>query len=132
MAPVNVKINPVGGAICIVVLLITFFYIFGLPGIFDETKDRVSMRELLSASVVLARRGGEQVRAIRRDDTLQAKVKGETQEGAKEFVSQGDMKSHEEIFYGLQKAFPGLNVSFLSTVFFSHKYILGCPNLTRP
>ncbi|XP_052777552.1 inositol monophosphatase 3-like [Mya arenaria] len=108
MAPSNVRLNPLGGAIFISVVLLVFFYVFGFPTMFPE--ERVSMRELLSASIVLARRGGDRVLAIRRDDTLDTKKKGETKEGANEYVSQGDMKSHEQIYYGLKKLFPKMNV----------------------
>lgn len=111
MAPINIRINPLGGAVVITLVLVFFFYIFGLPEFLTLREERVSMKELLSASVVLARRGGDRVREIRRDDTLQEKVKGETKEGAKELVSRGDMESHNAIFYGFAKVFPGLNVS---------------------
>lgn len=111
MAPINVRINPLGGAVAICLVLVLFFYVFGLPDFFTHTEERVSMKQLLSASVVLARRGGDRVKEIRRADTLQEKVKGETKEGAKELVSRGDMESHNAIFYGLAKAFPGLYVS---------------------
>lgn len=111
MAPSNIKINPIGGAICILAVLCLFLYAFGVPGYFSRHAENVSMKELLSASIVLARRGGDRVREIRRADTLDARVKGETKEGAKEFVSKGDMASHDQIFYGLAKEFPNMNVS---------------------
>ena len=111
MAPMNIKINPLGGAVCIAVVLVLFFYTFGIPG-FTTKVERISMKELLSTSVVLARRGGGRVKDIRRSDTLQEQVKGKTKEGVNEMVSQGDMQSHEAIFYGFAKAFPGLNVRF--------------------
>lgn len=111
MAPSNIKINPIGGAVCIVAALMLFLYVFGVPNVFSMNAERVSMKELLSASIVLARRGGDRVREIRRGDTLNARVKGETREGAQEFVSQGDMASHDEIFYGLAKTFPNMYVS---------------------
>ncbi|KAL4235761.1 Inositol monophosphatase 3 [Mactra antiquata] len=110
MAPMNIRINPLGGAVCVAVFLVLFFYIFGLPEFFSSHEERVSMRQLLSASIILAQRGGDRVKEIRRSDTLQKSVKGETKEGAKEFVSRGDMESHNAIFYGFAKAFPGLNV----------------------
>ena len=111
MAPSNITINPVGGAICILVGLVLFLYVFGFPSYFSMGTEHVSMKQLLSASIVLARRGGDRVREIRRSNALEARVKGETKEGAQEFVSQGDMASHDEIFYGLMKTFPNLNVS---------------------
>lgn len=112
MAPMNIKINPLGGAVCIVFLLCTFLYMFGLPAWLSRREERVSMKELLSAGIVLARRGGDRVREIRRQNSLEEKVKGKTKEGANEMVSQGDMESHRTIVHGFSKAFPGLNVIF--------------------
>ena len=110
MAPANIKINPLGGAVLVCSVLALFFYMFGFPSLFGSSDDRVSMKQLLTASVILARRGGDQVRQIRRADTLQEEIKGKTKEGANEFVSKGDMESHKAIFYGFAKAFPGLTV----------------------
>ena len=119
MAPVNVRINPLGGAVCIVFLLCTFVYMFGLPEWLGRREERVSMKELLSAGIVLARRGGDRVREIRRHNSLEERVKGETAEGAKEMVSQGDMESHRTIVHGFNKAFPGLMVTlFYFSIFF--------------
>ena len=120
MAPVNVKINPLGGAVCIVFLLCTFVYMFGLPEWLGRREERVSMKELLSAGIVLARRGGDRVREIRRGNNIGERVKGETAEGAKEMVSQGDMESHRTIMHGFNKAFPGLMVILL---FFLTKHV---------
>ena len=112
MGPANIKINPLGGAVVIGTLLVIFVYAFGFPNLFGGSEERVNMKELLTASVILARRGGDQVRSIRRTDTLQEEVKGKTKEGVPEFVSRGDMESHKAIFYGFAKAFPGLNVCY--------------------
>jgi len=113
MAPANIKINPLGGAIFISCVLLLFFYIFGFPTMFSIDEERVSMKELLSASIVLARRGGAKVLAIRRDDTLDTQKKGETKEGANEYVSRGDMQSHDQIYYGFKKLYPKMSVSCL-------------------
>ena len=115
MAPMNIKVNPLGGAVCIVILLCMFLYMFGLPAWLSGHEERISMKELLSAGIVLARRGGDRVRDIRRQNSLEEKVKGKTKEGANEMVSQGDMESHRAIVHGFSKAFPGLGVNILST-----------------
>ena len=110
MAPMNIKVNPLGGAVCIVILLCMFLYMFGLPAWLSGHEERISMRQLLSAGIVLARRGGDRVRDIRRQNSLEEKVKGKTKEGANEMVSQGDLESHRAIVHGLSKVFPGLMV----------------------
>lgn len=51
-----------------------------------------------------------QVRQIRVAADLHEKSKGLTKEGAKELVTDGDMKSHLTMYTSLQKAFPGLQV----------------------
>ncbi|XP_046353426.1 inositol monophosphatase 3-like [Haliotis rufescens] len=110
MAPVNVRLNPVGLAVGVAVIISIFFYIFGLPGLFRQ-EQRISMKEILSVSVELARRGGSRVKSIvEAKNGLEAQVKGKTKEGAKEMLTQGDLQSHKAIFYGFEKAFPGLRV----------------------
>lgn len=110
MAPANIRINPLGGAICLVLALVLCFYIFGQPNFITSHEERISMKELLSASIVLARRGGDLVSSIRLSNKLNEEIKGKTKEGAKEYVSEGDMQSHNAIFYGFAKTFPGLYV----------------------
>ncbi|XP_046543444.1 inositol monophosphatase 3-like [Haliotis rubra] len=110
MAPVNVRLNPVGLAVGVAVIISISFYIFGLPGLFRQ-EPRISMKELLSVSVELARRGGSRVKAIVEEKKgLEAEVKGKTKEGENEMLTQGDLQSHKAIFYGFEKAFPGLRV----------------------
>ena len=111
MAPMNIKINPLGGAVCIVFLLCTFLYMFGLPAWLGRHEERISMKELLSAGIVLARRGGDRVREIRRHSSLDETVKSKTAEGANELKTKGDIESHRTIVHGFSKAFPGLAVN---------------------
>ncbi|CAE1304331.1 IMPAD1 [Acanthosepion pharaonis] len=68
------------------------------------------MKELLSVSIELARRGGKRVREVREENTLGVKVKSITKEGAEELKTRGDMESHREILYGMAKAFPEIKV----------------------
>lgn len=71
------------------------------------------MKELLSVSIELARRGGKRVREVREENTLGVKVKSITKEGAEELKTRGDMESHREILYGMAKAFPEIKVSII-------------------
>ena len=76
----------------------------------------IDMKELLSVSIELAERGGAEVRRIYdAHKGLQEKVKGETQEGAKEMLTEGDLSSHRAMVDGLLKAYPDINVRLLLT-----------------
>ncbi|XP_064606404.1 inositol monophosphatase 3-like [Liolophura sinensis] len=109
MAAVNVRMNPFGVIGAIFVMICLWWYLFGLP-LSSREEQRVSMKELLTVSIELAKRGGDSVYAIRTGGSLGQKVKGKTAEGAKEMLTQGDMESHRAIMYGMLKAFPGLRV----------------------
>ncbi|CAH1772689.1 unnamed protein product [Owenia fusiformis] len=109
MAAVSVKVNPIGIVLILVLFGSVVFYLLGGIDIFKR-RETISMRELLSVSIELAKRGGERVREIRNDDNLAEKVKGKTQQGKNEYVTSGDMESHRAIYYGYFKSFPGINV----------------------
>ena len=111
MGPANLRLNPVGVAIIIGTTLCLILYAVGLPEWFSNmNKPNVSLRELLSASIHLAERGGERVKQVREKNDLSGKTKGLTKEGKKEMVTNGDQQSHEAIVYGMSKAFPGLTI----------------------
>ena len=76
-----------------------------------STRGSISVRELLSASVDLAERGGREVVAVKKQHNENQQSKGETKEGANDPVTDGDYRSHVQIISGLRKAFPQLHVS---------------------
>lgn len=119
MAAVNVRMNPFGVVGAFFVIICLWWYLFGLPLSIRE-EQRVSMKELLTVSIELAKRGGDSVYAIRTGGSLGQKVKGKTAEGAKEMLTQGDLESHRAIMYGMLKAFPGLRVSMLALLRCEH------------
>ena len=49
-----------------------------------------------------------------KQDAMHEKVKGETKEGAKEMLTEGDLQSHRTMVYGFAKAFPNLKVEYLT------------------
>ena len=55
------------------------------------------------------------VQQIRDGDeaAMQEKIKGETKEGAKERLTEGDLQSHRTMVYGFAKAFPKLKVNYV-------------------
>ncbi|KAI6645801.1 PH domain leucine-rich repeat-containing protein phosphatase 2-like isoform X3 [Oopsacas minuta] len=58
----------------------------------------------------LAEIGGEEVRAVHVDKHFGLKSKGQTAEGAQEYVTQADRRSHQKIVGGLKRVWPNLNV----------------------
>jgi inositol monophosphatase 3 len=110
MAPVNIKVNPIGGIIFVVIGLCVCVYVFGFPSSWFKAQERVSMKELLAVSIQLAKRGGDRVKQIRENDTLAQKSKGKTKEGKDELLTMGDLESHRAILNGLLKSFPRIKV----------------------
>jgi len=109
MVAVNIRLNPLGVVVIGVIVLCLGLYTFDVPNRFREAPHgKVNMKTLLAASIHLAEKGGERVYSIRKGAASEfgQKVKGETKEGAAEFVSQGDLQSHKAIVYGFKKAFP--------------------------
>ena len=104
---VKLKANPlvlafiVGFSICLVV-----WY----SGMTQSPKPKVNMKELLCAGIYVARLGGDAVKKIREEGILNQEVKGLTIEGAQELKSDGDMKSHNIMYYGLKRGFPFIHV----------------------
>jgi len=70
----------------------------------------VSMKELLVSSIEFARRGGVVVKRLREDKDLEAKSKGDTKEGAKMLVTQGDLLSHRVMYQSFRNNFPSVYV----------------------
>ncbi|XP_043216442.1 inositol monophosphatase 3-like [Amphibalanus amphitrite] len=70
----------------------------------------VDMGRLLAVAIEVAERGGSVVKQVRRDSDLNLKSKGKTREGVINPVTDGDMRSHYEMYFGLKKMFPQLTV----------------------
>lgn len=132
MAPANIRLNPVGALVCVAVAFCIVIYIFGFPDWF-RSEPRISMKELLSVSIELAKRGGTKVHEIKQQNSLENKVKGKTEEGADELLTKGDIESHRAIVYGFAKAFPGLKVEHKNIaymMFFLYFNNVQCPLLS--
>jgi len=106
----SVRINPTGVAIlCGIVILIIFFNSGG-GGTSGKVTDTVNLKQLLSVAIAVAEAGGKEVVAVRAEADLGESSKGETLEGANDPKTNGDMRSHVQMYYGLKKAFPNLNI----------------------
>ena len=117
MAPITVRLNPLGIAILLVTVVCMMFYITGIPTMF-QLQPNIDMKELLSASIELAERGGDRVKTISEESQLKEQVKGKTKEGANEMLTDGDLAAHLAIIHGFQKSFPSLDSRVCITINF--------------
>lgn len=77
----------------------------------DNNPNLISLRSLLSASVSAAQNGGSEVYSVRKSaGNINEKSKGETREGANDPLTDGDIRSHNQMYYGFKTAFPNLNI----------------------
>jgi len=120
----SIRLNPIGILIlCVTVILLIWFNIGPKTASNIPTKNEgnsgaangpvsetVSLKSLLAASIEMAKRGGKQVKKIREMVDIGEKSKGKTLEGVNDPFTDGDMLSHREMYYGLRKAFPLVNV----------------------
>merc|ERR1711936_280608 len=112
----SVRMNPIGVLfICLVFVVLLYFNFGGSSQNVEHLRDKittetVSLKALLSVSIEIAKRGGLEVKKIREQANIGEKSKGKTREGANNPVTDGDMLSHRAMYYGLQKAFPLVNI----------------------
>ena len=105
----DVRVNKTGivvlGTIGISVLLFLLYYTRG-----RYTDEKIRLSELISASIYLAEAGGRRIAEIRKmkDSEIGQLSKGNTKEGASEYVTLGDKESHEIITSGLKSIWPRL------------------------
>jgi len=107
----SVRVNPTGVAImCGIVILIIFFNSGGGGSASSKVAETVNLKQLLSVAIAAAEAGGKEVVAVRAEADLGESSKGETLEGANDPKTNGDMRSHVQMYYGIKKAFPNINV----------------------
>eukprot|EP00092_Neocalanus_flemingeri_P040989 GFUD01044632.1.p1 GENE.GFUD01044632.1~~GFUD01044632.1.p1 ORF type:complete len:346 (+),score=67.80 GFUD01044632.1:158-1195(+) len=107
----SVRVNPTGVAImCGIVILIIFFNSGGRGSASSKTAQTVNLKQLLSVAIAAAEAGGREVVAVRAEADLGESSKGETLEGANDPKTNGDMRSHVQMYYGIRKAFPDINI----------------------
>ena len=82
----------------------------GGGGTSGNVTDTVNLKQLLSVAIAVAEAGGKEVVAVRADADLGEGSKGETLEEANDLKTNGDMRSYVQMYYGLKKAFPNLNI----------------------
>ena len=110
----SVRINPTGVALlCGVIILLVYFN--GGGGLSSRSTPRgsdqtVNLKELLSVAISVAEAGGREVVAVRNEADIGETSKGKTREGANDPKTDGDMRSHVQMYYGLKKAFPSIQI----------------------
>ena len=114
----SIRINPTGVAIlCGIIILLVYFNsgggaaggISGRPG-GSTSSQTVNLKELLSVAIYVAEAGGQEVVAVRNEADIGETSKGKTREGANDPKTAGDMRSHVQMYYGLKKAFPNIQI----------------------
>ena len=106
------RVRSLAVAVCCVLLLLALMKLI----ISSRKKPQFLLEEtvflpvLLSAAIDLAETGGREVKAVHEQKSLDVKSKGETNEGAQEFVTDADRRSHARIVSGLKLVWPDLNV----------------------
>lgn len=98
--------------LAIFIILILFCALMSSRKSYKYRKESIKISELLSASIHLAELSGRKIVEVRNgvDPDIKATVKSHTDEGAKEYVTLGDRKSHAVITGGFMKKWPQLNV----------------------
>ena len=104
----------VRGLVIIIVSSLAFIFVLQIYRHNKHHKEndeyKVYLPALLSAAIDLAETGGYEVKAVHLGANIGVKSKGETDEGAQEFVTQADRRSHMKIVAGLKLVWPSLYV----------------------
>lgn len=110
----SVRINPTGVAvICGIIILMVYFNSGSSSSSVDprlRSQATVNLAELLSVAIAVAEAGGREVKAVREQADIGESSKGKTREGANDPKTDGDMRAHVQMYYGLKKRFPNLNI----------------------
>lgn len=102
-------------------LLMTFIYFLfatgrisgdSLPSFRSATQHstKVDLLKLLAVAIEVSERGGQQVRQVRKEAELLVRTKGKTREGVSDPLTEGDLRSHWQMYNGVKLAFPNINV----------------------
>jgi len=106
-------VNPVGITAMVMILLVLIFLYSGggsSSGVKLQKDGVIQLRQLLTVAIAAAKQGGLEVKAVREEADLGESSKGKTLEGANDPKTNGDMRSHIQMMYGIKKVFPDLNI----------------------
>ena len=114
MAPMGIKLSPLGVAVfCLLGLGVIYHLYAGVISSrinsFRQRKN-VDLRDLLALSIEAVVEGGREVKRIREDNDLEERSKGKTKEGASEKLTLGDLSSHRKMYYLFKNTYSFLQV----------------------
>ena len=115
MPSVQIRLNPYGWTITLgVIVLIIIFWSTGFSSLFSwtsSTDSRVSLRNLLSASIDLSQKAGRRVHDIfDRAKSGKLSLSNKDTKQSNHLTTRADFESHRIITFGLSKAFSNLRV----------------------
>ncbi|KAL2098345.1 hypothetical protein ACEWY4_007552 [Coilia grayii] len=115
MAPMGIRLSPLGVAVCCLLGLGVIYHLYA--GVISSRinsfrqQRKVDLRDLLALSIEAAVAGGLEVKRIREDSVLEERSKGKTKEGASEKLTLGDLSSHRKMYYLFKNTYPFLQVN---------------------
>lgn len=115
----TIKLNPLGICVLLGLTFMLLLYTFGRNPL---VKREINLKNLLIAAINIAEKGGEEIKVVSKSE-FHKQSKGKTREGAFDFITDADIRSHCLMYYSLSLTFPHLKVSVLPT-FSVNDYIL--------
>ncbi|XP_066912023.1 inositol monophosphatase 3-like [Clytia hemisphaerica] len=108
----NIRLSKVSILLTVLSCMLVIIYMWDTYGVGSRSGDTqtVSLVNLLIASIEAAKRGGVMVKRVKEGKDLGEKSKGKTKEGVNDPVTQGDMLSHEQMYFSLLKMFPEVKI----------------------
>lgn len=132
MAGVAFKVNRALLAVLAVLAALVFVSYLTRTNLCQTKENTVRISELIAASIDLSERGGEEVRAVRRGgSSIGQEVKGKTSVHTKDYVTQGDKRSHEAIVAGLRARWANLKYVSEERVPVDSTSV-ACPSIQNP
>lgn len=112
----GIRVSPLGIGVGLLLLMGVGYYSFIPQNVpMQSTAERMSMKELIKASIEFCERGGDVLVKIRNGEDIGQRSKGIHAElgeglGHDDPVTMGDTESHKRITYGFRKFFPTTHI----------------------
>lgn len=113
----GIRVSPLGIGVGLLLVLGIGYYSLVPQNIpMQSTNEKVSMKELIKASIEFCERGGDVLVKIRNGEDIGQRSKGthddvaEGDIGGDDPVTMGDTESHKRMTYGFKKFFPTIHV----------------------
>lgn len=112
----SIRINKIGVLILFLFAVIILVYYISnsdsekLGALSSKSPDEINLRKLLIASIVAAQKGGLEVLAVSKRSNFGIHMKGQTNEGLSDPITDADFLSHCVMEQGLQNIFSKLKI----------------------